>query len=736
MSRRGWAGLTRAVVLVAPWLGIAVTHASVASTSTNTDDSAAAFAGTRPYIVTCRRGVDLEGILRQHKLTPRFTYRHAINGFAAQLGPETAERLKGDSRVLAVEPDGAVGACGQEVPPGIARIGIPEFPEARIDQMDERIDLDVAVLDTGVQTNHPDLNVVQSVDFTGEGHNGDDWSGHGTHVAGIIGALDNDYGVVGVAPGVRIWSVQVLGTNGDWSAVVAGIDYIATNADKIAVVNASLGNTSLGPVPYTAVHEAVLSVVNQGVVFVAGAGNLGQDLAGPDGVFGINNTGTCDDMLPSGLAEVMAVSALCDCSDQIQGWSNHSTQPHVPSYVFSPGAAIDVAAPGNGIYSTYKDSGYSVMTGTSGAAPHAAGVVALYIAANGRGHMAQDVYRIRQANVDNSLPQPRWRSYPDTNDQDGNPEPMVTPSLAWIPPVVITNPAVTPKGFQLSFNAVPGYNHRVQYSTTPGGSSEWRSLTTLIGTGKTIFLDVADTNQVSGSRFYRVQWQPVTQPTPTNCIPLPAGAIAWWRAEYNASDAAGNNNGTSLGNALFESGVVGLAFSFDGLRYVAIPYSPSYDFTPSGEFTLEAWVRPLRGTFDDSHYQAIAVKSPANGAWDWGLYLSPIGHFVMGTENVSGVTSTTTAQNGQWYHVAMTYTNGTRALFVNGALEAQGDRLFITQSTGGLAIGRKGEASSTPDFFNGLIDEVSIYNRALSPSEIAAIYNAGTAGKCLPCSHP
>ncbi len=734
MNRRGWAALTRAVVLVAPWLGVASAHSSAASTSTNTGDSAAALAGTRPYIVSCRRGVDLEELLKQHTLTPRFTYRHAINGFAAHISPEITERLKGDSRVLAVEPDGAVGACGQAVPSGVGRIGIPEFPEARIDQVDARIDLDVAVLDTGVQTNHPDLNVVQSVDFTGEGHNGDDWNGHGTWVAGIIGALDNDYGVVGVAPGVRIWSVQVLGTNTipGWSQVVAGIDYIATNADKIAVVNASLGNTSGGTVPYTAVHEAVLSLVNQDVVFVAGAGNLGQDLAGPDGVFGINaNTGTCDDMLPSGLAEVMAVSALYDHTDTIWVLSNRSTQPHVPSYVFSSGAAIDVAAPGVSIYSTTSGSGYSYHTGTSGAAPHAAGVVALYIAANGRGHTAEDVYRIRQAIVDNSLPQSRWRSYPDTNDQDGNPEPMVTPSLAWLPPVVITNPAFTPQGFQLSFNAVPGYNHRVQYSTTPGGSSEWTTLTTLIGTGKTTFLDVADTSQVSGSRFYRVQRQPATQPTTTNCIPLPAGAIAWWRAEYNASDAVGNNNGSLLGDFSFEPGEVGRAFSFEGSQdFIAIPYSPTYDFSPSNEFTLEAWVKPEL----NSQWQPIAVKSPASGAWDWGLFLSPGGQFVMGTENVSAVTSVTTAQNGQWYHVAMTYTNGTRALFVNGALEAQGDGLFVTQSTGGLAIGRKGEASSSPGYLSGLIDEVCIYSRALSPVEIAAIYNAGTAGKCLPSS--
>src|ERR1019366_6105688 len=172
--------------------------------------------------------------------------------------------------------------------------GITNFPVAHINGQDHRINVDVAVMDTGIQTNHPDLNVVQAVDCTGSGLNGDDWDGHGTHVAGIIGALDNDFGVVGVAPGARLWSVQVMTpTDSNFAGFIAGCDYIAANADRIAVANANLQGTLDGSAPYSAIHEAVSNVVSRGIVFVAAAGNLAELIEGNDEVYG-----TADDLLP------------------------------------------------------------------------------------------------------------------------------------------------------------------------------------------------------------------------------------------------------------------------------------------------------------------------------------------------------------------------------------------------------------------------------------------------------
>ena len=156
------------------------------------------------------------------------------------------DALKQDSRVVLVGGNGRFYPCAQMVPSGVIRMGITNFPLAHINGVDERINVDVAVLDGGIQTNHPDLNVVHAVDCTGSGIV-DDQDGHGTHVAGIIGALDNGFGVVGVAPGARLWSVRVLEASGygSTSMVLAGLDYIAQNADEIEVVNASLDRKSV-----------------------------------------------------------------------------------------------------------------------------------------------------------------------------------------------------------------------------------------------------------------------------------------------------------------------------------------------------------------------------------------------------------------------------------------------------------------------------------------------------------
>ncbi len=152
----------------------------------------------------------------------------------------------------------------------------------------------------------------------------------------------------------------------------------------------------------------------------------------------------------------------------MMGGINFSRSVVTNSPVRSPGKAIDLAAPGFGILSVYPGYQMCIASGTSMAAPHVSGLVALYIAANGRATNAEGVHRIRQALIDNGLPQSQWRSAPNTGDPDGNPEPLAIASEAWVPPVTVSNPVFTPQGFQLSFNAVPGYLHSVQYSSLPG----------------------------------------------------------------------------------------------------------------------------------------------------------------------------------------------------------------------------------------------------------------------------
>jgi hypothetical protein len=124
--------------------------------------------------------VDLNGLVKELGLKPSFLYQYALNGFAATIDPATIGRLKQDGRVLAVEGDGPIGLAGQTIPTGVLRMGLTNFPVAHINStsywnsatgMGLPIDVDVAVLDSGILT-HPDLKVVQAVDFTGSGSGG------------------------------------------------------------------------------------------------------------------------------------------------------------------------------------------------------------------------------------------------------------------------------------------------------------------------------------------------------------------------------------------------------------------------------------------------------------------------------------------------------------------------------------------------------------------------------------
>src|SRR5438552_13539518 len=119
----------------------------------------------------------------------------------------------------------------------------------------------------------------------------------------------------------------------------------------------------------------------------------------------------------------MAVSAMDENFSERTGFSNFSGSPKSPSLVSSPGLGIDLAAPGVGIVSTYIGSSYATLDGTSMASPHVVGLVALYIANNGRAHSSNDVIRIRQALIDTVLPQSAWNPVDGTTyDPDGNPE--------------------------------------------------------------------------------------------------------------------------------------------------------------------------------------------------------------------------------------------------------------------------------------------------------------------------
>ena len=475
-------------------------------------------------IVTYRDEVDVDGMIRELGVAPIQVYKGGLNGFAAPMTPAMADQLKHDPRVLFVEPDGPVALCDQTIPTGLVRMGITNFPVAHINGnpygTNAPLNVDVAVLDSGIDPTQPDLPEAYVVSSS-TGGDGSDTLGHGTLVAGVIAARDNGFGVVGVAPGVRLWNIQCIGAPpyDSWSYVLQGMNTVYAYSSQIAVANMSIVNAG-SSAPIVALHIITSRLVNSGTVLVAAAGNNGMDLAGPDGIYG-----TADDYVPAAFPEAMAVSAMDPTNDTIASFSNFSSIPRPnnaysggTNYVVSPGGAIDVAAPGVWIETTGTNGTYGWASGTSLAAPHVTGLVALYIAANGRATNAAGVYAIRQAIINNSLPQSQWSPNgspfdPVTNptgDPDSNPEPLAMPSENWVPMPYITNYTNTPTGLQVGFQAVPGYNYTPQYTESLPALGQWSNLPTIVGTGSVVTVTATDPGPGSDSRFYRL----LRQPTP------------------------------------------------------------------------------------------------------------------------------------------------------------------------------------------------------------------------------
>lgn len=303
-------------------------------------------------------------------------YDHALSGYTIKVGddPDLLTSLKDDPRVAYVEQDKEVHIFSQVIPTGVERIGDSplntEVPKAGMQAgggSSDSVNADIAILDTGIDLKHPDLNVYAQKTFVTGTTTANDDNGHGTHVAGIVAAKDNSIGVVGVAPGARLWAVKVLDRNGAGalSDVIAGIDYIIEHANEIDVANMSFGCQC----DSSALNTAVENAVSAGITFVAAAGNSGTDAS---------------TFYPAANPDVIAVGAIADSDGKCGGlgpptqYGNDDTFATFSNY----GPKVTIVAPGVNILSTYYGGSYTTLSGTSMAAPHVAGAAALYKASH------------------------------------------------------------------------------------------------------------------------------------------------------------------------------------------------------------------------------------------------------------------------------------------------------------------------------------------------------------------
>lgn len=348
------------------------------------------------YIVVFKDGVKnphavANEMARNHGLALDQEYDTALKGFAAVIPAGRLKHLNDDPRVEFISEDRVLSitesAAAKPVPdpspppfqPPITPVGISRMG---LNETNKGTGIGVAVFDTGIDLDHPDLagNIVADYTAVKGTSSGDDDHGHGTHVAGTVAAIDNAFGVIGVAPEAKLIAVKVLNKKGmgSTSQIIAGVDWVTKNAAtyNIKVANMSLAgpgrsDNNCGNTDRDAVHKAICASTAAGVTYVVAAGNEHKDAskftpaAFDDTVITVSAIRDSDG-LPGGLGEPFPLWHYLIADDTFADFSNY-------------GSTVDLGAQGVGVASTFIDGRYAGMSGTSMASPHVAGAAALYL---------------------------------------------------------------------------------------------------------------------------------------------------------------------------------------------------------------------------------------------------------------------------------------------------------------------------------------------------------------------
>ena len=312
-------------------------------------------------IVLEDRAVDVDGtadeLTRLHGGQLKHLYKAALKGFAAEMTDQAAERIAADPRVKYVEEDSEVSLVSTQSGAtwGLDRIDQRNLPlDGSYTYNTTASNVHAYIIDTGIKASHTDFGGRAGVgyDAIGDGQNGQDCNGHGTHVSGTVGGA-----TYGVAKAVTLVAVRVLNCSGSGtnSGVIAGVNWVAQNRIIPAVANMSLGGGAS-----QALDDAVNGAINAGVTFCVAAGNGDQ--------FG-NPQDACTTS-PARVPAAITVSAT-DSTDTKASWANIGT-------------CVDIFGPGVSITSDWYSSNTATNTisGTSMATPHTTGVAALYLATN------------------------------------------------------------------------------------------------------------------------------------------------------------------------------------------------------------------------------------------------------------------------------------------------------------------------------------------------------------------